>query len=478
MGAKWFTEQFDCTFEDITESVKDLPPNVQMRVRALAHRAGRVTENGNLYPVERYMVEAARLKPMMDDGKVLMYGRHPKITEEGGKVKVESMSPTDAVAMLRSLEVVPVEGESGTADIFIEMDIPNSKADAVENLAAFIKAGAKIPISSRARGTSTKLLLTDKHPSSKYNEKWIGREVNLIGEDFRLKTYDTVEVAASEGSGTIDYREEEEEVMDFDVKKLTKENKEEIMKSDFVKEALKAAVDEASTKLKEDLDKEYEEKIQKGVDEQVAAFIKSDEFKEMAKEIWQAEGDEEGDEQEAGLVCSGCKAPLSKGDKFCSACGVAVKVAKPKESSPEEKDAEMEMLKKENEDLKKSVEELKGTVKEVKDERDDEKGDKVVDQKIAEGLKGKPAVVVERVKTLLDVDKKSKILDENTVEEQLKKRVDFVEGMFKDMGYNETTLNELAGKAKAHQEDDKDDKGKKELSEEQKAQSKHMKGMQ
>ena len=456
----FITEDYRARFEDITEKVEALPENILMRVRALAHRAGRVTSNGNLYMPTLYKREAQTIQPKLDEGEVLMYPRHPRVEKDkSGEMHVESLSPADAAAIMRGIEVV--ENEDGTADIFIEADIPKGSTIA-GNLAAFIKGGAKVPISSRARGSSTKLRMTDEHPLAKANPEWVGKEVNLINEDFSLRTYDFVEVGASGGSKTLDWREEnKEEVTMLDLTKLTEEDWKAIAESDQIKKL----VEDAVKAREEALNKEYDENTQKLVDERIEAFIKGDEFAEMVKKMYPAEAE---DKNEAAMKCSECGASIPAGSKFCAACGAKQAVAKPKKEGDDEKDAKIEALEKKLEDQAKAIEDLKGENKSMKDERDAEKDAEAVEAEIEKSLKGKPAHVQEQVRA----DLEDRVLTEDNVAETVKKAIGRVEVIYETAGIDPAKIP--AGKGEVNPEDADDAEKKGDLTEGQKNQAQRL----
>jgi hypothetical protein len=462
-------EEFLVRFEDVTEEAKKndaLPGGVLMRVRARAHRAGRVTANGNLYAPERFHKEAERLKPLLDEGEVLMFPRHPRITRnaKGEVVAVEAMSPAMATGTLRALEVLPDDEGDGTADVYIEADLGHT--DAGRNISALVKMGAKVPISSRAHGSHTKMLLTDKHPLAAANQSWVGKEIRVINEDFSLRTFDFVEKEASGGSRTTGFREEEteEENMSFDVKKLTDDEWKQVEESERVKKLVEDAVKAKG----EELEKDFAERIQKQVDEKVAERVNSEEFANDIADILKGESGDE--EQEAGVVCADCGAAVPKGGKFCAACGTKAVLAK-KESTPDEKDKVIEALNKKLDDMAKDFEGLKKTNDELVGERDQAKQKAAVAESMDELLKDEAASVATKVREEMAKHE----LTEDNVEELVKDSMKRVRGIYEALGVDPKA--EPKGEGQVLNEDEDKGEDKKGLTDDQKKHQSNLKNM-
>lgn len=431
MTLPFLTEEekpFLVQFEDITERAQPLPKGVMMRVRGLAHVAGKITANGNLYKPEYHVREADRLKPDMESGSVFMYPRHPRTRKEpDGSVKVEAMSPTDATGLLRAIDVLP--NDDGTANVYIESDIGDTTKG--KDIAALIRMGAKVPISSRARGTSRRVVMTDKHPLAAANPEWIGKQFNEINEDFTLRTYDFVDRAASSGSETTHWREEEEEEigMEFDINKLTEDQWKQIAEHANVKKLIEEAVKAA----KEEKDKEHAEGVQKQVDEAIAKYVQSDEFAAMFEK-------ENLDEAK----CPECEATIPKGAKYCPGCGAEMaKAAKPgKKEGEDDEDPKVEELRKQNDAMAKTIESLTKDIKDLRTKLSNEEEQEAVESIVEETLKGKPGIVQEKVRKRLA---KLSLTEENA-EEQVKDEVKEVEAIFEHLGVKPEDLPKGKGK--------------------------------
>ena len=392
-----------------------LPKGVIMRVRGQAHHSGKVTSNATLYGTDLYQRETARLVPEMESGEVLMYPRHPKIEKTpDGKVLVESMKPTESAALLRNLEVLP--------DGWVVLEADIGEMDEGRNIAALVRMGAKVPISSRARGTATRTKLTDKHPAAKENSEWIGKEVNIINEDFQLITFDFVSKAASGGSQTISWREEdEEEVMDFDVKKLTDEQWKSIAESDHIKKLIEDAVKVSEVSL----NKKFEDESMKRIKDQVAEAMKDP---AVIKEILEKAKAETDSDPEV-VECKFCKGPVLEGMQFCPSCGRLLTEAKKPETETE-KDEAIKSLKTDYDALKKSNDDMAKKLEAMEDK--DKKAEKKVkaESDVEEVLKGKPAYVIEQVRA----DMATRELTEENAKTLCEASVKRVEDMVKVFG--------------------------------------------
>lgn len=444
MGVEYLTEElrpFLVKFEEVELAEgKQLPKGAIMRVRGLAHRAGRVTSNGTLYRPSLYKSESARLGPRMEDGKVLMYPRHPRRKDDG---TLEAMSPSEATGLMRGLEVV--ENEDGTADVYITADLGDTTRG--RDIAALVRMGGRIPISSRAVGSVNRVRLSDRHPFAGVNAEWIGKDVREIGEDFRLNTFDFVSEAASGGSETIDFQEEKETVMDFDVGKFTEEQWKEIAESDKVKAMIEAAV----KAREEELNKEFDEKLVKAVSERADELLKSDEFAEAVK----AAGDQDVTEEK----CPECGANMKKGAKFCSVCGAKMEQAKPSEGDESEKDAKIE-------ELTKKLDEMGETIRKLSARNEQHDNEKAFAAKLEAKLAGKPEVVQRNVREAL-ADQEIAL---EGADEAIEGKIKLVEGIFAQSGIDPATL---PGKGVVT-EGAGDENDKPHLTEAQRAQSKRM----
>ena len=419
MKAKWFVEEPLWTkLENLTEKEDSLPRGVLMRVRGKFMNVDRVTANGNLYPRKVVEKEIARLLPLMEARDVIMLRDHPELREDGS---INSPKMKDTAAVLIDLSI------SDDDEVWFEADIIDKEAG--RDVASHVLAGVKAGVSTRSRGTATITKLTEQHPLAKKNESWIGKEINFINEDLELKTGDFVVEPAAESAGIASFREEEnlEEHM-FDLEKLTKEEWESILTHKNVKSAIEAAVKEEKEKFEAD--------IATRVQEQVAEFIKSDEFVAMFE-----------DEDDPKLVeCVNCKKELPEGAEFCLHCGTKQVIVE-KQVNQDEKDEKIDELKKTLEAVNKKLSEMEESNKKLSDEREAEKTKQAVECKVDELLKGKPAIICENVRKKLDTSK----LTLEDVEESVKDQVKFVEDIVSLSGGN---INLPPGKGKVIKDDD------------------------
>jgi len=428
-------------FEEV--AVEQLPVGVIMRVRGGAHTSGIVTANATLYETDLYKVAVDKINPLIAENEVLMYPRHPKITKDDkGNISVESLSPQEATGLLRSLEVLP------SGQVLLTADLADTTAG--KNIAALVRMGAKVPISSRATASVKEVLLTDKHPAAKLNPNWVGKKIQIIQNDFRVKTYDFVSEEASRGNKTFQFREElGEREMDFDLKELTEDHWKAITESEKIKTILKEAVD-----LKA---KELTETTVKSAKEQIAEFIKTPEFKAMF---------EEKKEPVKQVECKACKEMIDEGIKFCGHCGVKVEIEEEKKepvTGDEQKSEAFDELSKKFDALLKKFEDVEKENKTLVDKDNQNEENAKVDAYVAEELSSKHVMISEAVKR----DIGSRTLTVENMETELTESIKRAEAVVAALGIDPKSIPEGIGIVKPLDEENED---KKELTEDQKAQ--------
>jgi len=430
---------FETVLQEVDMKDEPLPHGVIMRVRGKAHHSNHVTANGTLYTTERYQNAINLLRDELDSGSVMMGPRHPVITRNPATkeiIAIEAFSPGQSVGLIRRLEILP------DGWVMFEADIGDT--DNGKDTAAMIRMGAKVPISSRARGSHKLITLTDKHPAAKDNPESIGKQVKEIQDDFRLKTYDTVEAAASGGSETTNWREEKENEMEFDISKLSEDQWKAIKESDVITKLIAEAVDAKAKVLKEEFDTAGIELVKKMVSE----TVNSDEFIAKIREANKT------DEAETG-ECEFCKEVMVEGMMFCPACGRKpldeakfnfdkLKKGKGKKGKDkeDEKEGDTSDLEKQVADLKKKNEDLAATVAELKNKNDKDEETVKIDAKVNEALADTPMLIVERVRA----DLSSRELTEDTVEAIVAASIKRVEDVFKVAGIKVEELPKEIGK--------------------------------
>lgn len=431
-------EPFWTQFQEVAIDEKQdaLSPGTIMRVRGQFAQGNRVTANGNLYPTDLLKREASRLSKELEEGGVIMLSGHPPLRLDGS---TESPDPQRAVGVIRSLDVLPDGQVYGEADI--------GETDSGRNIAALIRMGAKIGVSTRARGTAQRVKMTDQHPLAKENPEWVGKEVNIINEDLFLKSADFVIEPASPGAHIQGYREGEEEDVDkFDITKLSEDQWKSILVHDKVKEHVAALVKEAV----EAKDKEYEGKMAEAVKAQVDEFLRSEDFAKMLEA-------EETEDDKTEAKCPECKGGVGAGMKFCPSCGVKM-VSSKKEG--EEEDPKIE-------ELTKQLKAATDAIEALKKEREEEQEGQRTEAKVAELLSTKPALVQAKARKIL-ADKE---LTEENVEEKVKESVELVNEILEASGVNPEKL------PLRETEETKEEEPTDELTEEQKAQQDILKGI-
>jgi len=355
--------------EDIQEKSESLPKGVIMRVRGKFGHADKVTANGTLYTKKLYERETSRMLPDIQERAILMLADHPPRKPDGS---VESPSVNSVIGGLTNLSILPDGSVMGEAEL----------ADTVagKNIAAIVRAGFKIGISSRARGTATEAEFLKEHPLAESNQDWVGRRVKFVNEDFILKSFDIVVEQSAPGAKIDDFQEEETAEMNFDITKLVEKDWEGILAHDKVK-----ALVEAKVKEKEEaMSKNFEESMRKEISGMVLEYLKSDEFLERF----------ETDDADEEVI--------------------------------DKSEAKDEELKKLEVRVTKAEAENKKLTEAIAFEKDQKKVVEIVE----ESLKGKPALVIEKVRGEL----KDKVLTESTAQAFVKGRIDLIESICKIAG--------------------------------------------
>lgn len=435
MNAKDFIELYQVRLESVAKKEEPLPPGVIMHIRGKFLHADKVTSNGNLYPRKIVEREVANLKKKIQERAVAGLADHPESLPDG---RVKSPSLLRTAVIPTDVSVLP------TGEGVFEGDVPDTTVG--KDVAALIRAGLTLGVSTRGRGTSRTAKMTEDLPEADQNREWIGRDVNFINEDFELKSFDLVLDQAVGDASVMDFREEKENAMEgFDLKKMTEEQWKAVIESDRVKQAIEAAVKQASDAL--------EAKFVEDVKGQVAEFIRGPEFVSMFET---SEGDgreieEAGKPKGAAAAgkCQYCGAEVSEGMKFCPACGESLT-----EDANSARDAEISAL--------------KAQVEKLTAERDEALRDAAVDAVVEEALKGKPFVVAQFVRDRVG----SLNLTEQQAPAAVKEILESAEKFLRDVGADPSKLPPGKGMVEPR-DSDAADKGKNsgEITEQDKAEA-------
>jgi len=404
--------------EDVTEGKKsELPEGVIARVRGVFGHANKVTANGTCYPRSLMEREMGSLKEKMSNREILMLSDHPRRKEKpDGTVVVDPPSLSSAVGGTISLEMDEQGIIYGVADL-----ADTAKGRDVKALA---KAGYKLGISSRARGSTTEQTITKDHYLAESNPEHIGKKVKVLNEDFELKGYDFVMDQSVSGATISTFQESEDLQMEFDLTKLTEDQWKKIFESEKIKGLIESSVKDFEKTQEES----FNQKMETEVTKQVAEYIQSEDFLSKFERI-----DDAVLEQEA--TCPECDATVPKGSKFCPACGTKVVAAK-------------KPAKEENREMDKQIQEMQKSISGLQEENQKLKTAQARDQEIvrmkslvSESLKSKPGFVQEKVMMDLDIS----TLTEQILPDVLKKKITFVEGFISTLGIDSSKLPSGAG---------------------------------
>lgn len=385
----------------IVEAAKDkLPPGVIMQVKAKVGQAGKVTANGRLYRREIMAREVAGLQARIKEREVEGLAGHPNQATGG------LPDPSTASYVLTGLSM----DEAGA--VMADIDIYETSAG--KDLAARCRAGVKVGFSSRGHGSARKILLTDKHPAFAENRDWQGKEIEEVGDDYKLRSFDHVIGQAVDDAKLRSFREQEEGSMSFDMSKLTAADWESILKAEQVQGAIKAAVTEAQAK--------FDAGLKADVMKEVADYLRSEAFIDDHFEIDEGEPDADEDpvDEAAGkpvgkIKCKACGASIPSGSKFCPECGEDPTV-----------DPEAEEQRQEAEGARdKRVAELEKQIADMKAEKAAREEADAQAHALAEATKGKPGFIAEAVAA----DAKAAKVESKRVAEFAKGRIAFYEGI-------------------------------------------------
>lgn len=367
---KFLAEQL--TRFDIVEAAQK-PKGVIMQIRGKFGHAGKITENGRYYSRSIMEREIARLQPKIMEKAVIGEADHPGLVQGGAPTVRQSSFIITGLAM------------NDDGEIMGEADIVDTAAG--RDLAALIRAGAQVGVSSRGKGESTRMKMTSDHPDFELNKAWDGKAFESVDDSFVLRSFDSVIGQAVEDAYFGDYRESKEDIMDLDKILKDPDLMKKILESEEAKKFIDQVVEAATKKKEEELDKKFESDVK----EAVMSYIESDEFN--AKFVVDKADDAADALEEA--KCPECEGGVPKGAKFCPACGVRVQAAKKAEQTDSEKDVEIKKLKEENAKIVERMARLEQSAKDA-----DEK--KQIEAIVGEALKDQIQFIVENVRKDID----------------------------------------------------------------------------
>lgn len=224
----------------------------KMLVSGKVGQGGKPTANRRNYPTSILEREVARLQPKIKAGGLVGSLDHPG----DGKSRLK-----DASHIVRALEVKEDGSVHGTFEIVQESD--NGR-----NLAAFIRAGASIGMSSRGMGST-------KSTS----------EGDIVGEDFKLTTFDFVAEPAVSDAFPVLVTESEEGVKPTaaDLTAKYPELVQEIQEGAY--EVAQRVIEEATVEDREALMKEVSEETLSQLKAKVTKEVRVEVKTEMADEF-------------------------------------------------------------------------------------------------------------------------------------------------------------------------------------------------
>lgn len=388
------------------EEGKTLRKGVIMRARGKFGHAGRITENGRMYRrahVEREIERLSGVRGAMKMRGMIGEADHPGPAAGGPSVTRSALIQTGL-------------GINDDGEVMGEIEVVDTRVG--KDLAALIRAGVQVGFSSRARGTTTRKKMTSEDPDYALNQEWDGKDFEEVNDDLYLVAYDAVIGPAVEDAHVGDFQEQKTEEVSNMIKLEDVLKNEDLMKQIAESDSIKKVVEAAVKAAREEVEKEWAEKILPAVKE----HMNTDEFFDAHFE----EVDAGADNTEAAVKCAECDSAVPKGSKFCPSCGVKVATKPPKEQTQDEKDKVIAELKKRLDALeasnKKKDEKLEGM-----DKRDkDKETEAVVDAFVAERLKGEVAVVVEGVNADVEElrERGEKLKDEKAAKEFVEARIE------------------------------------------------------
>lgn len=425
MSKKWLTQQFDTRLEEVKleEANAALPNGVIMRFKGKFGHAGRITENGRLYPRKVMSRELERIVPKLVEKAVIGETDHPDPTRGGPSVRQSAF-------IITGLRM----GEQG--EIFGEADVVDTSAG--RDLANLIRAGAQVGMSSRGRGTHKPARMTSSHPEFEQNQTWKDKEFDEVNEDFSLRTFDAVIGQAVEDAYVDDYREQqttqEGKKMDLEqLKKLLAENADlrkqimtHIFESDDGKAVVKTIVETAV--------KENSDKMQKEIKSMVNSYLISDEFSEQFSK----------NDDLTEVKCPKCGAMNPDGAEKCEKCGAVIEEGEPEESTKD--GAAVTELKKLLSSQEESNKKLLQRVDEMEKANRLKEESVVVTKTIEDMLAGKPNLLAESVRE----DLKSLTLTPENAKVLVEQKIARLEAFAKATGAN---LTEATGVGRSRPSD-------------------------
>jgi hypothetical protein len=398
-------EQIGTHFEIVEKAGSALPQGVIMQIKGKFGHAGKITANGRLYGTPIINRELGKMEAKLESRSIIGEADHPDI-QKGSSVR-------------QSAFIITGLGLNADSEIMGEADVVDTSAG--RDFAALVRAGAQVGISSRGRGSSKQVKMTSEHPAFEVNREWEGKMFDEVDEDFELKTFDAVIGPAVADAHIANFNEKNSEE-NMDLKDLLKNESlmDGLMKSDFVLGKIAEAV-EAS---KAEMQKSFDENIKT----MVAEHLASDEFAKNFKVETEDDGDKE-DEKVEKIKCQHCDTELNEGVAFCSSCG---RVVTPKEEAktPDEKDVVIEELKGRLDALESANKEKADELSKMQQAEKDRQDEIEVDKIMAESLKGKSALIAERVRS----DVKELKATPETAKEMVEKRLGVYEGLEEALG--------------------------------------------
>lgn len=416
------TEQVDVltTLKEVNAG-RDLPKGVVMQFRGKFGHAGRITENRRLYPRAVMKRELENIKEKLEQKAVIGEADHPGPTQAGPSVRSSAF-------------IITGLGMNDDGEIMGEADVVDTAAG--RDLAALIRAGAQVGMSSRGKGTSRPNRMTSSHDDWEANQDWDGKDFDEVNEDFSLRAFDSVIGQAVSDAYVGDYNEntEEDDMNLEELKKLLAEDenlRKQVSSLVFESEEGKAKIGEAVDAKATELEKKFEEEV-KGM---VKEYMASNSFLEdHGIEI--KEDEEEGDEEGEKVVmseakCANCDTAMPKGAKFCASCGAAVSTKK--EQTQDEKDKAIEALKEDKKKQEETISDLTKRIEKMEGDNKQTEKEKEVEAIVAESLEGKQALLCESVREDLEGRDLKPEEVKAFVEERIKKYETFTEATGGDL---------------------------------------------
>jgi len=410
MKKKPLTEQvpFYTTLTEV-KSAGEMPPGIIMQFRGKFGHAGRITENGRLYPRAVMEREIEALQEKIKERAVVGEADHPG--------PMQGTSTIRQSAFLITGLMLNEDGEVlGEGDVY---DKPAGR-----DFAVMVRAGTQVGISSRGTGSSRRNRMTSQHPDFEMNKDWDGKDFEEVDSDFSLKTFDAVVGPAVQDANVADYNEQDEEEESMKIKLEDVLKNEELMKGILESETIKAKIAEAVAAKESELEADFQKRVQ----ETVVEYMTSEEFAKKFT-VEEGEGESEGDEDLTEAKCAECEASIPKGSKFCPSCGLRV-APKKDEQTQDEKNEKIANLQKDLEDQKKKNEELSKKIDAVVEAGKEKDEQAAVEKVLNESLKDQPKAISEAIREDLEGVK----LTEEEAKEIVEKKIERQKKMFEALG--------------------------------------------